>query len=165
MLRLPEPADADAIFAGYAQDKVVTRHLSWRPHGSAAETRAFLGSLPATRERGEAFAYVIARPADRQPLGMIEMRPTEHGMLFGYVLARRHWGHGLAAEALTALVEWSLEQPSVHRAWAFCDAENPASARVMAKAGMSFEGMLRRWAIFPNLDPDPRNCLVYAKIR
>jgi RimJ/RimL family protein N-acetyltransferase len=93
------------------------------------------------------------------------MRPTEHGMLFGYVLARPHWGQGFAAEVLTALVEWSLDQPPIHRTWAFCDAENPASARVMEKAGMSFEGVLRRWALFPNLGPDPRDCLVYARVR
>ena len=46
-------------------------------------------------------------------------------------------------EAATHLVNWSLAQPEIFRVWAYCDAENPASARVMEKAGMVREGVLR----------------------
>jgi len=85
--------------------------------------------------------------------------------LFGYVLGRAHWGKRLMPEALSYLVNWSMDQPEIFRAWAFCDVENPASARVMEKAGMTREGVLRRWHVCPSIGPEPRNCIVCAKVK
>jgi len=48
---------------------------------------------------------------------------------------------------------------------AVCDVENIASARVMEKAGLSREGVLRRWLVHPNLGPEPRDCYGYARVR
>lgn len=85
--------------------------------------------------------------------------------MFGYVLAKKFWGRGMAAEALTYLVDGTLAQPSLYRAYAFCDVEHPTSVRVMEKAGMVREGILRRWHVAPPLGPEPRDCLVCAKVR
>ena len=46
-----------------------------------------------------------------------------------------------------------------------CDVENKASARVMEKAGLEREGMLRHWIIHPNISCKPRDWLSYAKVR
>jgi RimJ/RimL family protein N-acetyltransferase len=35
----------------------------------------------------------------------------------------------------------------------------------MEKAGFAFEGVLRRWLVFPNLGPEPRDCRMYARVR
>jgi [ribosomal protein S5]-alanine N-acetyltransferase len=43
--------------------------------------------------------------------------------------------------------------------------ENLASARVMEKAGMTREGLLRRWIIHPNVSDEPRSCFSFAKVR
>jgi RimJ/RimL family protein N-acetyltransferase len=32
---------------------------------------------------------------------------------FGYVLGRRHWGQGLMAEAVIAIVDWLAAQPTI----------------------------------------------------
>lgn len=85
--------------------------------------------------------------------------------MFGYVLAKKFRGHGFATEALTFLVDWALAQPTIFRAWAFCDVENAASARVMEKAGMLREGVLRRGHSCPTLGPAPRDCVVFAKTK
>ena len=82
----------------------------------------------------------------------------------GYVLARAHWGLGFMSEAARTLVERALAEPDVHRVWAVCDVENRASARVLEKAGMEREGMLRRWAI-ANVSPVPRDCWCYARVK
>ena len=68
-------------------------------------------------------------------------------------------------EALSALVDWSLDQPQIWQASAFCDMENLASARVMEKSGMAFEGILRRYCVHPNISSEPRDCRMYAKVR
>jgi RimJ/RimL family protein N-acetyltransferase len=160
-------ADAVAIFDGYARDPDTVRYLAWRPHASLDETRQFLARSAADWGRGAAFAYAICRPDTAQPFGMIEIErhPERFRANFGYVISRAYWGQGYAAEALSRLVEWALTQPGIWRAAAFCDIENRASARVMEKAGMAFEGVLRRWSLHPNVSPKPRDCLSYAKVR
>ncbi len=42
VLRVPQMSDAQAIFDGYATDPAVTRYMTWRPHESIDQTRAFL---------------------------------------------------------------------------------------------------------------------------
>lgn len=164
-LRQPHLDDAPALFARYTQDPEVTRYLVWRPHQHVAETLAFLQRCAAVWADGAGFPYVIERLDDGALLGMIEFRIDRFKAEYGYVLARDAWGHGYMSEALTCLVEWALAQPAIYRAAAFCDVDNPASARVMAKAGMGYEGLLRRYSVHPNVSDIPRDCHVYARVR
>jgi [ribosomal protein S5]-alanine N-acetyltransferase len=61
----------------------------------------------------------------------------------GYEIDRRYWGYGYATEASRALLEFGFEQLGLHRIWAYCIAENVASARVLEKIGMKYEGLQR----------------------
>ena len=69
------------------------------------------------------------------------------------------------AEALREIVRWALAQPTIFRIGAVCDVENIRSARVMEKAGLVREGMLRRYLIHPGMDKEPRDCFSYARVR
>lgn len=157
--------DAAAIFQQYAQDREVTRFLMWRPHKSIAETRAFLRRCQKVRAQGTSFPWVILRKKDGQLLGMIEMHLDAHRAMIGYVLARPYWGNGYMTEALKAVHRWCRSQPGVYRIWAFADVENRASCRVMEKAGMKREGILRRWVVHPTTSEKPRDCYAYSIIR
>ena len=68
-------------------------------------------------------------------------------------------------EVLTEVVSWAMRQPSIFRIGALCDVENIGSARVMEKAGLVREGILRRWLMHPNVSDEPRDCLSYARVR
>jgi RimJ/RimL family protein N-acetyltransferase len=85
--------------------------------------------------------------------------------MLGYVLGRAHWGKGLTVEAVRFVVNKVLELEGVYRAYACCDVENIASARVMEKAGLEKEGTLRRYVTCPNLGSIPRDCHLYAKVK
>jgi RimJ/RimL family protein N-acetyltransferase len=67
--------------------------------------------------------------------------------------------------ALTAVVDAAFELRGIYRVWAVCDVENPASARVMEKAGMLREGVLKRYMLHPGMGNVPRDVLCYAKTR
>jgi RimJ/RimL family protein N-acetyltransferase len=157
--------DAQAIFAGYAQDLEVVRFLIWRPHESIADTEAYISrctAAPPDRSR----TYALTGRADDRPLGAFELRrPEPHRLDCGYVLARDFWGRGLMTEALTQVALWAMRQTGIWRIGAGCDVENLASARVMEKAGLAREGILRRWIIHPNISSIPRDWLSYAKVR
>lgn len=162
-LRPIEANDADAVFDRYAQDPLVSRFLIWRPHSSIAETQAFIAHcLEASSSR----TYAMVERESGRLVGCLGLRrEAPHRISFGYVLARPWWGRGLMTEALSRVVNWSLCQEGIWRVEAGCDVENVASARVMEKAGLVREGILRRWLVLPNLGPEPRDCFSYARIR
>ena len=81
-------------------------------------------------------------------LGVFDLRRLEsHRLDCGYVLARGFWGRGLMTEALTEIAGWAMRQDGIWRIGAVCDIDNLASARVMEKAGLVREGILRRWLV------------------
>ncbi|MYL06055.1 MAG: GNAT family N-acetyltransferase [Gemmatimonadales bacterium] len=61
----------------------------------------------------------------------------------GYSLARKHWGRGLTAEAARAVVDWGFRERGLAKVYAYADARNAQSLRVMEKLGMTREGTLR----------------------
>ncbi len=163
LLRHISMEDVQPIFEGYAQDAEVSRFLVWRPHTSAKETEAYVQAcLEATTYQ----TYALVLPAAGRAVGTFELRGEGSTKLgFGYVLARPFWGVGLMTETLAEIVDWALRQPSIYRIGAVVDVENSASARVMEKAGLEREGLLRRWGVHPNMEDAPRDCFSYAKVR
>ncbi|MBI5773755.1 MAG: GNAT family N-acetyltransferase [Verrucomicrobia bacterium] len=165
LLRKPRPEDAPLIFAAYAQDAEVTRYLTWPPHKTVGVTQAVVERLLAAWQSGAEFSWLLFSRAGDELVGAISARPDGHRIDLGYVLARCHWTQGLMTEAVLAVVQWALTEPSVFRVWAVCDTENPASGRVLEKAGLKREGILRQWALHPNISATPRDCFSYAKTR
>jgi len=68
-------------------------------------------------------------------------------------------------EALAEVARWALNREDIWRIGDVCDVENLASARVMEKAGMTPDGLLRRWTMHPNVSDEPRDCFSFAKVR
>lgn len=65
----------------------------------------------------------------------------------GYWLGRRFWGKGIATHALVAVTEYAFATLELERVFAEPFAQNAASCRVLAKAGYTVEGLMRRSAI------------------
>ena len=165
-LRRIAPADASSIFESYAADAAVTRYLAWRPHTNIDDTTEFVKAATQEWETGRGFPLVVFARSDPDDLiGMFHPRAANSTVRHGYVLARRAWGLGCATEVMAWLVEHALAHPRIFRAEVFCDVDNPASARVMEKVGMSREGVLRRYFLHPNMSDVPRDCLMYAKVK
>ncbi len=164
-LRAPEVTDAPAIFTGYATDPEVARYLTWRPSTSLEQTVQFNQERLRDWREGRDYAWSIVRLDDNRLIGMISLRPRDGGAETGYVLARPEWGKGYMTEALRAVIATCFAATNIHRIAAVCDVENPASARVMEKAGMTFEGVLPRHTVHPNISPEPRDVYSYAITR
>jgi RimJ/RimL family protein N-acetyltransferase len=161
-LRKPILEDAKVIFREYAQDPEVTKFLTWLPNQKVAETQEFIrGCLNAWHE-GRSYHWVIARKRDNSLLGMITARVDGFKWELGYVLARSQWNQGYMTEAVKAVTGWALAQPEIYRVWAVCDVDNVVSARVLEKAGMRREGLMRRWSVHPNISPEPRDSYCYS---
>ena len=165
LLRKPRLTDAEAIFDEYARDPEATRYLLFRPHKDVGQTDEFLRARMANWAGGEELMWGITVKPDDRLVGMIACRFTGHRVDIGYVIARRLWGSGYMSEAVKAVADWVLAQEGIHRIWAVCDTSNRASARVMEKAGMKRERILKRWLEHPNISDEPRDCFVYSRVR
>jgi RimJ/RimL family protein N-acetyltransferase len=61
----------------------------------------------------------------------------------GYWLGEKYWGQGIMSEAVPAVTRYAFETFDLARVFAYVFASNPASARVLEKAGFALEGRLR----------------------
>jgi RimJ/RimL family protein N-acetyltransferase len=162
VLRRPRREDAAWMFANYAADPQVTRHLHWPAHQGVEETVAFLDRCDRVWREGTAHPWVLEIREAAQPIGMVEIRHRPPKVDIGYVLAPAHRGHGYMTEAVAHLREWALSLPDVHRFWAVCAVENTASRRVLERAGLALEGTLKRWEWHGD---EPVDVLCFAAVR
>lgn len=165
ILRKAVVGDAEAIFTAYAQDPEVSRYMTWKPHEAVEETRWFLSRCERVWAEDSTFPWAITLKSGGELIGMIEVDIQDHSATLGYGIARPFWRHGYTPEAAQAVVDWCLTQPSIYRVWAVCDVDNPASARVMVKVGMTYEGVLRRFCVHPNISSTPRDVLCYSIVK
>jgi [ribosomal protein S5]-alanine N-acetyltransferase len=101
---------------------------------------------------------------DGVAVGGIGLRPGEdvhrHTAEFGYWLAEEFWGKGIMTAVVVAFVDYCFKEFSLNRICAEPFSNNPASARVLEKAGFVFEGRLRRNVV---KDGQVLDSLLYAK--
>ena len=166
ILRPPEPGDAGPVYRSWASDPEVVKYLTWYPHASPLETENWIRESMEGWKEGTDFPYLIAKKTG-EVIGGMAWRPESAKFKgsIGYVLARSEWGQGYMTEALKALLENIFSDPAVFRAYAYCHVANRPSLRVMEKAGMVREGLLRRLIVFPNLSPQPLDVYCYARTR
>ncbi|SPE42920.1 putative Uncharacterized N-acetyltransferase YnaD [Candidatus Sulfopaludibacter sp. SbA3] len=75
--------------------------------------------------------------------GIVILRGAEEGEIW-YLIKPEYWGRGLATNAAAELIEFGFTELALHRIWACCLPENPASAKVLEKIGMRREGLRKR---------------------
>ncbi|MFD0523568.1 GNAT family N-acetyltransferase [Paractinoplanes durhamensis] len=61
----------------------------------------------------------------------------------GYGIHPDRWGRGAATAAARELLRQAFEEHYLHRVYGTCDPRNSASARVLLKIGMAYEGRMR----------------------
>lgn len=166
MGRKPVITDAEAMFEVYATDPEVTRFLVFKPYDKLEDLQTWLHYIIQEWDNKPGIAYLLfKREQPNKLVGSFSIGIDRFKAEVGYLVARPYWGQGLMTEVLQYWVDWALSQPDIYRISALCDTDNPASGRVMEKAGMTFEGTFKRYGIHPNLGDEPRDLHSYAKTR
>ena len=146
LLRKVTRDDAADIFE-YAADPQVPRYMPWEPHRSIQETYDYLERVMERYRRHHPGPWAIVQRRDAKMIGTCsysKWEPDHRWAEVGYVLNPRYWGQGYMSEAVRAIVAFGFRELGLNRIQARCDVPNSQSARVMEKAGMSFEGVLRQ---------------------
>ena len=143
VLRRFAPGDVDDTFA-YARDP------EWAEYLLTAVPQ------PYTRRNAEEFiARKMRASPEREPTWAIALDGTVVGAIglsvdarydtgeLHYGLGRPYWGRGIMPEAVGAVVDWGFQERALAKISARADLRNRRSWRVMAKLGMTREGILR----------------------
>jgi RimJ/RimL family protein N-acetyltransferase len=148
LLRPIDPErDLDAMHAYRSREDVcayippvpVTRERLAETYRNPERTRSIL------TEAGQTLALAVELRATGELIGDLVLfwHSAEHRSgEVGYIVAPEHQGHGYATEATRALLALGFDGLGLHRITGRIDARNPASGRVLAKAGMRQEAVL-----------------------
>ena len=146
ILRQFRPEDAADMFANWASDPEVTRFLTWPTHRSAEVTAMIVNSWVSRYGDGSFFQWAVEWKETGSVIGSIAVVRLEEAIgeaEIGYCLGRAFWGRGIMPEALRAVIDYLFDTAGLNRITAGYDVNNPNSGRVMEKAGMLKEGVLR----------------------
>ena len=141
-LRWPKASDAAAM-QRYSSKWEVARYTAAIPHpypeGSA---QRFIYAAREGNASGRDLTLVLTTLRDkREPIGAVSLEGRgEDRLTLGYVLAPEAWGKGYASEAVAAMVDAAFALTSCVEINASVRVENPASRRVLEKAGFVWVG-------------------------
>jgi [ribosomal protein S5]-alanine N-acetyltransferase len=146
ILRRLELRDAPQVqkYAGSPEVEDTTLNIPHPyPNGAAEE---FIQRTWENAAKGESYTFAITRKGVDELMGVIGMHlETKHDKAeIGYWLGKPHWGQGIMTEAVKAILRFGFKQVGLNRIYAAHFTRNPASGRVMQKAGMRYEGILRQ---------------------
>jgi ribosomal-protein-alanine N-acetyltransferase len=127
-------------------DPEACRYQAWGPN-TAAQTKAFVAQAVSGWIHQPQSRYVWTAEEQQRVVGLGELRISSREWRqgeIGYVVHVDHWGRGIGTAIGRALLRIAFESMDLHRVIATCDPRNLASAAVLQKVGMAFEGQLRQ---------------------
>lgn len=146
-IRKINKADALQLFKLTA-NPALTKYLHWHPNQNLAEVKEVIERRLTEYKTGETRTLVLAIAAlhTNELVGNISYKLTDRAGLtceVGYWLGQEYWNQGYASEALKACLHYGFTVLGFERIQCCCAPENIASWRVMEKAGMHCEGVMR----------------------
>lgn len=135
--------DAEKMYQNWAKDPEVTKFLMWPAYRDVEGVRGFLEGLVDSYEKPETYAWCIAIKENDEPVGSISVvhqNEKVRSMEIGYCIGRDYWHQGITSEALTAVMDYLLNEVGADRIESRHDPRNPHSGDVMRKCGLKYEG-------------------------
>lgn len=120
--------DVDAFFALFS-DPVAMRYWSFVPHTDRAQSEEWVRSMV---EGGTDTSDDFVIELDGEAVGKMGAWQLPE---FGFLLAPRLWGKGLASEALAAFIDYRRTVDPGGRLTADVDPRNTASLKLLARHG------------------------------
>lgn len=115
-------------------------------HPSTDVTKALLTEWVSHYENGGYFNWAMEYKGIGSVIGnisVVKLNEAAEAADMGYCMSRVYWGQGLMPEALRAVMAFLFDTIGLNRIAACHDVNNPKSGRVMDKAGMRQESILR----------------------
>lgn len=140
--------DAEAMFENWASRSENLTCVTWNPHRNVEQTRNSIGNWVKSYYDPNYYKWAICLKENSDhvlgDISIVSVDETNSSCEIGYILGQDYWGRGLMTEALKDVLSYCLDKIGFERVDACYVSLNPASGRVMEKAGMTF------WKTVPN---------------
>lgn len=146
ILRRFEEKDAEEIFLGFVnQDEFL--YYANKEKRSLEEEIKSLENISEKYENKEYYNWLITKNDTKEIIGSINLRVNNinDSVEFNYAIDNRFINKGYMTEALKEVKRFAFEELKVNRFQGGCVTRNLASKRVMEKAGMECEGVLKSY--------------------
>ena len=147
LLRRFVMSDANEIFREWMSYENISKYMRWEYHKSISETKTFLMNTIAGYEQFNTYQWGIELKNEGILIGAIGANiysERDRNATVGYCLGERFWNRGYATEALRAVMDYMFYDVNVNRVEGCSSINNPASGKVMQKAGLIKEGTIRQ---------------------
>lgn len=146
LIRSFEPGDAEGLWRR-RNDPVVAKYQDWElpyPRERVDDIVASLVKMDGPAN-DEWWMAIVADVTTGETYGDLALHLTWAGRTaeVGYTFPSQHWGKGYAVEAVEALIAYLFAGLNVTRVFGMLHPDNPASAMVLERCGMLFEGHTR----------------------
>lgn len=155
-LRPFDDADADVLYT-LQSDAYVLRYWDTVPWTEREQATCFIARCRELAADGTGARLAVELVEDGTFAGwcaLTRWNPVFRSASLGYCFTQSSWGHGYATEAARAVLDWAYQALDLNRVQAEVDTRNPASARVLEKAGFLREGTLREDCIVDGVVSD-----------
>lgn len=138
-------------------DPDVMAFWDWPADSNAEMTRSLVAGMIEDVSAGRALYWTLRLRADDTFVGVCDLGDLQPDSAdLGFMLVRRHWGHGLAHEAVAAVLDHA-RAIGLRTVRARVHAGNERSVRLLARAGFVAERMLPDFEIRPGVFRDCRS--------
>ncbi|MCM2674458.1 GNAT family N-acetyltransferase [Alkalicoccobacillus plakortidis] len=141
-------------------------NVSAQAHVDIKQTISRLHKIISEYESNRFCYWAIVLKATNELIGEIDLYDFEEATEnchVSYSFGYNWWNNGFATEALKAVIEFGFQQMRVHKICAAHNTDNPASGKVMTKAGMQQEGIIRH--MIRNAKHQYKDCIVYGMLQ
>lgn len=150
LLRPAWPEDAEAVFRAVA-DEAIVRNLAKAPWPYTPADADFYVSMPSDDYFPNALLWLRTGGVP-ELVGTCGLADLDGEVELGYWIAREHWGRGFATEAAKAMVG-AAKALGHKRLVSGHFTDNPASGRVLRKAGFRPTGQIaKRYSVARGTD-------------
>ena len=131
----------------FASQPDMSRYQAWGPD-TPDDVRAYIdrARAAAREEPRSAFILAVALVETGRVVGTGDLYIRSQRFRSGeiaYGISPAYWGQGRATEVARLLLGFGFDALTLHRIAGTCDPRNVASARVLEKVGMRYEGRMR----------------------
>lgn len=163
ILRRIKSSDIQKAYDNWCSNYNVTKYMTWDKHKDVSETALLFHSWILNYEKPETFKWIVEIKDTHEVIGTIDAfgNLMKYGTCeIGYCYGEKYWNKGYGTEALKGVIKFLFEECDAYIIWAEHLRNNPASGKVMEKAGLKYEATLRSRGI--DKDNIRNDLLVYS---